>query len=482
MENQILSVRELTRRIREGLEERFPFVWVRGEAGNVSRPSSGHLYFSLKDEDALLNCVWFKTSQRDDEHFDPLTGEVFGEPRPSLARTLRDGQRLLCAGRIGVYAPRGAYQLVVELVQADGAGLLAQAFEALKQELAAKGYFAPERKRPLPAHPIRVALITAPGGAAVRDFLRIASERGYGAEIRIHPVPVQGDAAAPAVAAALARINAEGWARIAVLLRGGGSLEDLWAFNERAVAEAIFISAVPVLTGIGHETDTSLADLTADAHAATPSHAAQMLWPLRAELVQRVDNLELALRRAALRLLGAAESRLYVQERVLRRLSPVDTLKRREQALARARADLRRAALRFVRERDERPAALRARLVAAGEKLCATRGARLELALSRLARVQLPASSERRLDDLVRRLHIAARRVPVAAARALERCETILRACDPHAPLRRGYALVYGETGEPVRGVRAAQPGDALRLRLIDGALDVLVTASQEEV
>lgn len=190
----ILTVRQLTAQIKDAVESGFPYVWVRGEVTNVSRPSSGHIYFSLKDENALLQAVWFKGSQKERETFDPLTGEVFEDgPRMSLAGTLRNGQQVICAGRLTVYAPRGGYQLVVELAQDSGEGQLHLALEALKRKLAEKGYFSLERKRPIPEHPHRVAVITAPSGAAIRDFLRLSGERGTGCEIRIHPVPVQGD-------------------------------------------------------------------------------------------------------------------------------------------------------------------------------------------------------------------------------------------------------------------------------------------------
>ncbi|MDR2695608.1 MAG: exodeoxyribonuclease VII large subunit [Deltaproteobacteria bacterium] len=456
----ILTVRELTRQIRAGLETRFPFVWVRGEVSNLSRPTSGHVYFSLKDSEALLNCVWFKTDQRGSEGFDPLTGEVFPEgPRPSLARALRDGERILCAGRITVYAPRGGYQLVVELAQPDGVGELALAFEARKRKLAAQGYFAPERKRKLPPHPVNVAVITAPGGAAVRDFLRIAEERGYGAHIRVYPVPVQGDAAAPAVAAALARVNAEGWAQVAVLIRGGGSLEDLWAFNEEIVADAVFASALPVLAGIGHEVDVSMADMTADVRAATPSHAAQILWPLRSDLTQRVDDLEIALQRAHVRRFETAAMRLQALRQALGWLSPARVLDRKCEAAARAHVGMRRAMLRLV----------------------AGRGAQLDLLASRLRNTDMAGRRERLLEHSGLRLRAQAGLMLHAPERALEQCIASLRALDPHAPLERGYALAYDGRGRLLRSVHDARKGDALRLRLRDGAVDATVSGIREE-
>ena len=248
----ILTVRQLTAQIKDAVENGFPYVWVRGEVTNVSRPSSGHIYFSLKDENALLQAVWFKGSQKERETFDPLTGEVFEDgPRLSLAGTLRNGQQVICAGRLTVYAPRGGYQLVVELAQDSGEGQLHLALEALKRKLAEKGYFSLERKRPIPEHPPRVAVITAPSGAAIRDFLRLSGERGTGCEIRIHPVPVQGDDAPPLLAEAIGQANAEAWADLIVLIRGGGSLQDLWAFNDERVARAIADSHIPVISAVG---------------------------------------------------------------------------------------------------------------------------------------------------------------------------------------------------------------------------------------
>ena len=273
--DNILSVRELTERLRQVVEQRFPYAWVRGEVTNLSRPSSGHVYFSLKEGDALLGCVWFAGRQKTHERFDPLTGEVWeGGPKPSLAHSLENGQEIVCAGRLSVYGPRGAYQMLVDLAQETGRGRWYLAFEELKRSLAAQGFFDQSRKRPIPDSPRRVALITAPTGAAVRDFIRIAADRGLGAGIRIYPTPVQGDDAPPRIVAALEEANRQGWAEVAVLIRGGGSIQDLWAFNDERVARAVFASRLPVLTGVGHEIDHSIADFVADKAAATPSHTA----------------------------------------------------------------------------------------------------------------------------------------------------------------------------------------------------------------
>ena len=344
MQEAILTVRELTEQLRKSLEGRFPFVWVRGEVTNFSRPGSGHVYFSLKDQDAQLQCVWFRHMQRqNDQSFDPLTGEVFDKPRPSPLELLRNGLDVLCAGRISVYAPRGQYQLAVELVQPAGEGLLAQAFEESKRKLAGLGYFSQERKRALPRDPQRIALITSPTGAAIHDFLELARMCGSGSRIRLFPTLVQGAEAAPAITRALAEANAQNWAQAIVLVRGGGSLEDLWPFNEENVAQAIFESRLPVLAGIGHEVDVTRADMTADMRAATPSHAAQLLWPLRAELHQRVDETWSALRRAMERRLEMAGQGLRECEKALAWFSPQRHHERLYERLASLEAALVRA-------------------------------------------------------------------------------------------------------------------------------------------
>lgn len=435
----ILTVRQLTDALRDTVEGHFPFVWVRGEVSNLSRPGSGHVYFSLKDSDSLLNCVWFRGQQRGPERFDPLTGEVFeGGPRPCLAQSMQNGQQILCAGRITIYAPRGSYQLVVELGQEAGRGELHAAFEVLRQSLLERGFFAQERKRPLPSNPRRVAVVTAPTGAVIHDFLRIASTRGGGAEIRIHPVPVQGAAAAPAIAAALRSANAEGWAEVIVLIRGGGSLEDLWAFNEEPVAEAVFRSGIPVLAGIGHEVDVSMADMTADVRASTPTHAAQLLWPARADMMQQVDAWEMALMDATERHVERHERELLRREQALNWLSPARALARREEQFA---------------NRVQR-------LVRCGASLWQGRAERLE----RLSQA-LPAATERmcqRREDKWEHLRV------------------LLDSLSPLAPLERGYALVRRDGRTLLRSVRDAAPGDTVHIQLRDGGLDARIARCEE--
>lgn len=480
MQEGILSVRELTDQLRRTLEGRFPFVWVRGEVTNLTRPGSGHVYFSLKDADAQLQCVWFRHMQRQaSQGFDPLTGEVFDSPRPSPLEMLRNGMDVLCAGRISLYAPRGQYQLVVELMQPAGEGLLAQAFEAAKRKLAALGYFSAGRKRPLPHDPRRVALITSPTGAAIHDFLELAARRGSGSRIRLFPSLMQGAEAAPGIVRALEEANAQGWAQVVVLVRGGGSLEDLWAFNEETVAEAVFRSRLPVLAGIGHEVDVTLADMTADVRAATPSHAAQLLWPARDELMQRVDEAEAALMRAARRRLETAEQALTRCEGALRWFSPARRLGRLTEQLDERHRSLRRAARQWLdvaeARRDRLDGALRGAF--SGERLDVLAG-RLHMFSSGL-RAALPRLVEargQRLETAGQRLHAAARNLLADSERNFEKLDMALTAASPLAPLRRGYALVRTAGGEVLRSVAAAAPGSAIEVRLADGSLGAVVS------
>jgi exodeoxyribonuclease VII large subunit len=277
----VYTVRELTRAVKEVLEGQFPFLWVKGQVTNLSRPGSGHIYFALRDEDAVLNVVWFRSSQ--------------SVPSCLKPERIAQGMEVVCAGRMAVYPPRGGYQLIAELIQEEGVGRLHLEVEALKKKLAALGYFDPSRKRELPARVSRVAVVTAPTGAAIRDFLCLSRERGVAGAIRIYPARVQGEDAPGDIAAAMDRACRDGWAEVLVLIRGGGSLEDLWAFNTESVARAVHDSTLPVVCGVGHEIDISIADLVADVRASTPSHAAQLIWPERSTLLQAVDDMELAL-------------------------------------------------------------------------------------------------------------------------------------------------------------------------------------------
>ncbi len=476
-DNHIFSVGSLTAAIKGNLEGGFPFVWVRGQVTNVARPASGHLYFSLRDEEASIAAVWFKRSHTGAERFDPLTGEVYdGGPRPSLAATLENGQELVCAGKLTVYAPRGAYQLVVELAEDAGLGRLQAEFDRLRAALAEQGYFALERKRPLPHKPTRIAVITSPRGAAIHDFLRLASTRGSGAHIRIYPVPVQGDAAPPLIAEAINAVGREGWAEVLVLIRGGGSLEDLWAFNTEAVAGAVFRSPLPVLAGIGHEIDFTLADLTADVRAATPSHAAQLLWQERAELMEQVARHSAALDAAVARSLEAQAAALRRHTDALRWKSPAQRLGQWQERLH---------ALNFRRQTASVSALLRCEhtlsrstgtLAVVPERL-PQYDARLA-ALAKTLAMQGENALTGRTHELTRLRHMLGRIEFTLAGtnHHLEQLRLRLEGVNPHAPLERGYALVRRADGSFVSTTAKARVGDDLQILVQDGTIPVRVT------
>lgn len=455
--SHIFSVRELTGVIKQTLEGQFPFVWVKGQVANLSRPASGHMYFSLKDADATLSCVWFKGSQRGEETFDPLTGEVFeGGPRPSLARTLQEGQEVLCAGRMNVYPPRGSYQLVVEIAQNAGLGQLYLEFEECKRKLAAKGYFTAERKRALPYHPQNIAVITAPTGAAIQDFLRIAGERGWGANIRIYPSLVQGNEAPAMLVSAIQQALADAWADVVVLIRGGGSLEDLWAFNDERVAEAIFTSSVPVLAGIGHEVDHTIADMTADVRAATPTHAAQLLWPDRAQLMQSIDELEMRLTQQCERSFLAAKQSLETLYRGLTWLSPERQIARWDERFLQAGERLQRAWDGIVKRKE-------ASLLRLTDNVTHAFG---------------PQSIGQRrqvVEGLLQRLHWAGDQRITLHEQQLERLSLRLEGANPEKPLERGYSLVRLPDGNFLRSISEMAEGDFLSVVVHDGEAQVIV-------
>ncbi len=475
--SHILSVTDLTQALKDVLEAEFPFVWVRGQVTNLARPASGHLYFTLSDAGAALPVVWFRNSQgrgspargasgdekpgaEKSERIDPLTGEVL-EPGPGVAAELSDGQEVLVAGRVTVYAARGAYQLVAELVQPSGVSDLALAFEALKRKLGDQGYFDDARKKEIPQSPARVALITSPQGAAVRDFLRLAEARGTGVQIRIFPTLVQGEAAPAQIAGALDAVNAEGWAEVVALIRGGGSLEDLWAFNTEMVAQAIFRSQIPVVTGVGHEPDTTIADYVADQRFSTPSAVASGLWPLRADLMQLVDGLEADLRRGMAALLERKAAELAELRRGLAWLSPGKRLARLDQAWSDASG----------------------RLLSAGGRMLDLRRERLAVAVRDLSRAFGPASvaaQQVQVQALTERASLAASLALTSAERQLELSAARLAGLDPEGPLARGYSLVRIErTGRFLRSAAEVVPGDRLGVRTAHGEVAAVVAETK---
>jgi len=273
MQTHILTVTRLTYQIKNLLEGTFPDVWVEGEISNLTVPQSGHAYFTLKDEQSQIKAVLFRSAQR------------------HLKFTLQHGMQIICRGRVSVYEPRGEYQIIVDYLEPRGIGALQKAFEELKAKLEKEGLFALDRKKSLPLLPRRIGIVTSPTGAAIRDILRVIKRRHPRMDILIYPVPVQGADAAPAIIEALQYFNREKNVDVMIVGRGGGSLEDLWAFNEEAVARAIFASRIPVISAVGHETDYTIADFVADLRAPTPSAAAEMVVESEAHLRDTVRSL-----------------------------------------------------------------------------------------------------------------------------------------------------------------------------------------------
>lgn len=440
-EPAVLSVSELTRRVRGLLEDGFGAVWVEGEVSNLRKQSSGHQYFTLKDAGSQLSCVLFSRTAAG------LRGIA-----------LSDGQNVQVFGEISVYEPRGQYQMIVKRVQNRGEGALQAKFEALKHKLAAEGLFETARKRPLPRFPRRIGLVTSPTGAAIRDFLNVLHRRHPGIEVVINPVRVQGRGAAAEIARAVGEfgeMESHGLPAVdvIVLTRGGGSLEDLWEFNEEVVARAIAASPVPVVSAVGHEIDFTIADFAADLRAPTPSAAAELLAADRVEVLARLRQDAARITRACRSHLDLTRSRLetLAGSAVLR--EPARRVREMQQTLDRAADALPQAARLTVERRRATLDRTAARLAALfpGHALAETR---LQ------CRIIL-----QRLGEPIRR-ELAARRA------RLDRAAGVLGSLNPDATLARGFTITMDETGRPLTSAAQVVPGRTLRTRFHDGEVE----------
>ena len=434
----VLTPSQLNTLARDLLEGSFPRIWVEGELSGVSRPGSGHLYFCLKDARAQVRCAMFK-------------------PKSTWLKFIpREGMRVLARGRLTLYEARGEYQLVLDHMEEAGEGALRRAFEELRAKLTAEGLFESARKRPLPAHPRRLGVLTSPSGAAVRDVLSVLARRYPLLEVEILPVLVQGASAAAQITSMLRRASASGRYDLLLLTRGGGSLEDLWAFNDEQLTRAIVASAVPVISAVGHETDFSLADFAADLRAPTPSAAAELLAPSQEDLLRRLRALDARVRNLQRQQLRAAmqrADRAALRLQALRPQARLQLLQRRQQDGLR----------RLTAAWERRIAADRARLRHADAVL---RAAHPRRRLSRL-RERLAALATRPQSAIGRRLANDAMRL-----RGLARS---LHAVSPLATVARGYAILQQPDGRVVRSVLDTAPGDRLDARLSDGNLSVRV-------
>ena len=436
-----LTVSQLTARIADRLAE-FGALRVEGELGGLKRAASGHVYFELKDEGARLSCVVWRSQVARAASWNP-----------------KEGDKVVAHGKLDVYAPRGGYSLIVTKLEPLGEGLLLAKLEALKAELRAKGWF--ERERPLPAYPRCVGLVTSRDGAALRDFLRTRSLRWPGYPVRLCHAPVQGPGSSEALAASLRALEASG-VDVIVVLRGGGSIEDLWAFNEEPLLRAVHECAVPVVSAVGHETDVTLCDFVADRRAHTPTDAAQTVLPDRAELTARLERAGGHLARAVDRELARASERLG------------------RAAASRALRDPRS----LVHDRTERLAAAHARargaleLVLARAEQRTSEGARRIHAASPRARLERWA---RRLAQLEPRVLSAVRPMLERTGGRLERLGAQLDAISPLAVLGRGYAVVRTADGRAVRSSEELHAGDRIGLRFARGRADAMVERIEHE-
>jgi exodeoxyribonuclease VII large subunit len=439
------SVSELTDRIQGVLETEFFDVWVEGEVSNLKLADSGHWYFSLKDERAQIRAVVWRTAAR------------------LLRFRPRDGMKVVARGSLKVYPPRGEYQLSVEVLEPLGKGALQQAFEELKERLAKEGLFDAARKRPLPMLPRRIGIITSPTGAVLRDILRILARRYRNLDVLVYPARVQGDGAAAEIVQGLRALNRIPELDVLILARGGGSLEDLWPFNDEMVARAMSVSRIPTLSAVGHETDYTIADFVADLRAPTPSAAAETVVRAKAELEARVASLEK-------HLASAIDLRLT---RVRARVAAVTSHRVFEAERGRIRSQL----LRTLDLQRRAEAGLRQRLERSRERVRRAAGRVEDLRWDRqlAARRDILARHQERLATLFRG-GLESRRA------ALGRLAAKLEGLSPLAVLSRGYALVWDPARRRfVRAPAEVEVGDALRIRVQGGGLEATVTGKESE-
>lgn len=440
-DRDVYSVSRLNREVRVLLERGFGSLWLEAEISNFARPSSGHWYFSLKDAGAQVRCAMFR------------------QRNMLCAFTARDGQKVLVRARIGLYEPRGEYQLIVDHMEDAGLGALKRQFEELSAKLAAEGLFAAERKRSLPGLPKRIGIITSPSGAAVRDILHVLARRFPAVAVMVYPVPVQGAQAAAEIVAALQAAGRRNECDVLILARGGGSLEDLWAFNDERLARAIVASSIPVITGIGHEIDFTIADFAADVRAPTPSAAAELVVPDAEEWLNSFVRLGLRLQRCMHRRLEESRERLRWLTARAALVSPAARLGAQAQRLDELEQCLVRALRRRLQDRRERLRWL------TGRTALVSPAARLSQQLLRL----------KNLDE---RLNRAWRHAFDSRREKLLPLVRTLNAVSPLATLERGYAIVTAEAGEILRDAADVQPGSIIEARLARGRVRAKVEAA----
>lgn len=437
---EILSVAQLNQAVSQLLERSVPALWVRGEISNFTQAASGHWYFTLKDSRAAVRTVMFRSRAQ------------------SVGFVPRAGDQVEVRARVSLYEPRGDYQLQADAMRRAGIGNLYETFLRLKEKLAAEGLFDPEVKREPLRLPRAIGVITSLHAAALRDVLSALARRAPQVPVIVYPAPVQGAEAAPRLALQLQRANARNEVDTLLLVRGGGSIEDLWSFNDEDLARAIATSAIPVICGVGHETDFTIADFVADVRAPTPTAAAELACVPREDLRQ-------ATRQAAQRLMRAQQRRLD----------------QAAQRLDRAAAQLISPAQRLAHQR-ERLNTLRHRLAAAGQRPAQQRQARLQVLMQRLVRrVPDTARSVERVERVAARLARVQRQGLESASQRLAALGAHLRALDPENTLQRGYAIVRDEQGAIVSDAGVLRAGERLRIDLARGQAQAEVVSADAD-
>lgn len=483
---QVYTVSEFTESLREVLDREFGTLWISGEISGCKVAASGHFYFTLKDAQAQLKAVCFKGTAR------------------YLKFKPRDGVAVIARGRLDVYPGRGDYQLIVDALEPQGYGALQFAFEQLKKKLAMEGLFDAARKRALPKFPTRIGLVTSPTGAVIQDMLNILARRFPGLHIRLYPAQVQGEGSVEAVCRAIEYFSRSGWAQVVIVARGGGSLEDLWTFNEERVARAIADSSVPVISAIGHETDFTIADFVADLRAPTPSAAAEMVICTREELLDGLAGSERKLAQAvryrivqlARRLHASGVDRVVtvLQRAMGRRAQAVDELDYRLRDAVRAAVGDRKRRLeetgaerastvlhRTIARHGQRIDELEYRLREAMRTALARRGRLLEALVSRHRRLDVRlrfAQARRRLENAERAAVEHIRRVLWRSGSRLSPVAAHLSSLSPLKVLDRGYALVRTSEGKLVKSPADAPMGTDVEIRLAEGNVGARVTRS----
>jgi exodeoxyribonuclease VII large subunit len=434
-----ITVSQLNRKAKNLLEQGIARLWVEGEISNLSRPASGHIYLSLKDENAQVSAAWFRQRQR---------GPAIG---------FKNGDKVLAYGRVSIYEARGNYQLIIEQMEPAGEGVLKQRFDALKKKLLAEGLFDEDRKQELPSLPSRIGVITSPSGAAIRDIVSVLRRRFPAVPVVVYPAAVQGEAAPGELMAALDTAIQRDECDVLIIGRGGGSLEDLWAFNDEALARAIAECPIPIVSAVGHEVDFTISDFVADLRAPTPSGAAEIVVPSQHDWLRRVNTLAVRIGRIGERAVQDRAQELDWLGKRLFAASPEATLRRQHNSLRENRSRIAAAMRTQLLELQNDAQALRSDLMQQSPALAVQRS------IGQLAtlRQRLGSGVHDALSDVTHRIALLGR---------------ALNSVSPLATLDRGYAIVLNEEGKALTNAAQASTGDEIRARLSKGELVANVT------